>query len=419
MPIELDVRSLFFIGAVAASICGAMLWASRGLHEASRPGLVWSAAALAAYGLSMMLIALRGAIPDPLSYTVANALGSGAAALMYEGVRRLVGARPLPWLALAAMAGLFGLQAWIGSGPQGDEPRLLITSVVQGGFAFACLPLLVARARLGTDPPKPLRWAIAFVGAFTLGHALRFVTTLTLGPTIQPSGIVTGPGPALMPTLFALAPMIYALVLISLVNGRIAAELWALATVDTLTGVRTRRSFIDEARRALATLTPGEPSPALLMLDLDGFKQVNDRYGHASGDRVLAQFAQMLRDASPPDAVIGRYGGEEFSLLLRAATYEAGRAHAQHLCDAVRAMRFGLDRPDPTVTVSIGLAGGPDGGTLEELLLAADRRLYIAKAGGRDRVVATDRTPGATRDPGAPVPAAATAPAVARAALPA
>jgi diguanylate cyclase (GGDEF)-like protein len=200
-----------------------------------------------------------------------------------------------------------------------------------------------------------------------------------------------------MPTLFALAPMIDALGLIGPVNSRIAAELCALAAVDTPTGARTRRSFIDEARRILSTRTPGDPSPALLMRDLDGFEQVNDRHGHASGDRVRAQFAQLLRDASPHDAVIGRYGGEAFRLLLHTATCEAGRAHAQCLCDAVRGTGFGLDRPDPAITVPIGLAGSPDGSTLEVLLRAADRRLCLAKAAGRDRAVGVDRMPGASR----------------------
>jgi diguanylate cyclase (GGDEF)-like protein len=394
MPIEFDIRTLFFIGAVASFICGAMLVATGGLHAASRPALAWAEAALAAYGVSMLLISLRTTVPAVLSYSVANALGAGAAALMYEGVRRLVGARPMPMLALGSMAGMFALHGWIGDSPQHYEARLLITSVVQGGFAAACLPLVVARARLGVDPRTPLRWAIAFLLLFTAGHAARFVITLTYGATIQPSGIVVGPGQALMPTLFSLAPMIYSLILIGLVNGRIASELWALATVDTLTGVRTRRSFIDEARCALASVRPGETSPALLMIDLDRFKQVNDRYGHVSGDRVLVDFARLLRDTGPKDAIVGRYGGEEFCLLLRATSPTAAHGHALRLCEAVRGTRFGPDVPDLAVTVSIGLAGAPDGTTLEELLLAADRRLYLAKAAGRDRVVWTDRVQG-------------------------
>jgi diguanylate cyclase (GGDEF)-like protein len=189
----------------------------------------------------------------------------------------------------------------------------------------------------------------------------------------------------LMPTVFALGPMVWSMILIGLVNGRLSAELWRLATVDALTGVRTRRSFLEGARRVLDR----GGRPVLLLLDLDRFKQINDRFGHASGDRVLARFAKLLRDTSPEGTLVGRYGGEEFCLLLPDASPEAGRLHAQRLCDAVRAVAFGLATETP-VTVSIGVASTPDGATLEELLLAADRRLYRAKAEGRDRVVAED-----------------------------
>jgi diguanylate cyclase (GGDEF)-like protein len=385
-----DVRTLFFVGAVSAIVCATMLWLSRGLHGPSRPGLAWSAASQASFGVAMLLISLRGAIPDVLSWPVANAIGSGAAALMYEGVRRLCGARPMPWLAGGTIAALCAVHAVLGSERHWVDLRLQLTSVLQGGFSAAAIPLLLARLRRDDEPRAPLRWAVGFLAVFACGHAARFVVVAASGAPVAATGIVQGPAQALMPTVFSIAPMVYSLILIGLVNGRIATELWTLATVDTLTGVRTRRAFIEEARRALA---PGA-RPVLMMLDLDRFKQVNDRHGHASGDRVLQRFARLLRDECPRGAVIGRYGGEEFCLMLAGAAPRDGLALAQRLCDTVRATPFGLAVPDVTVTVSIGLACPADGATLEELLIAADRRLYRAKATGRDRVVAHDGAPG-------------------------
>jgi diguanylate cyclase (GGDEF)-like protein len=381
-----DVRTLFFVGAISAIVCATMLWLSRGLHGPSRPGLAWSSASQCAFGVAMLLISLRGAIPDVLSWPVANALGSSAAALMYEGVRRLSGARPMPWLVGGVAAVLCAAHAMLGSDPRWFELRLQITSVVQGGFSAASIPLLLARLRRDDEPRAPLRWAVGFLALFGAGHAARFVVVAASGAPISQAGMVHGPVQALMPTVFAIAPMVYSLILIGLVNGRIASELWAIATVDTLTGVRTRRAFIDEARRAL---DPGG-TPVLMMLDLDRFKQVNDRYGHGSGDRVLQRFARLLREACPEGAAIGRYGGEEFCLLVERTTPAAGLALAQRLCDTARATAFGLAVPDVTVTVSIGVATAADGTTLEELLIAADRRLYRAKASGRDRVVSSD-----------------------------
>jgi len=367
-------------------VCATMLWLSRGLHGPSRPGLAWSSASQYAFGVAMLLISLRGAIPDVLSWPVANAIGSSAAALMYEGVRRLSGARPMPWLAGVTAAVLCVVHAVLGSDPRWFELRLQVTSIVQGGFSAASIPLLLARLRRDDEPRAPLRWAVGFLVLFAAGHGARFVAVAASGAPISPNGILQGPAQAMMPTVFAIAPMVYSLVLIGLVNGRIANELWAIATVDTLTGVRTRRAFIDEARR---TIAPGG-TPVLMMLDLDRFKQVNDLYGHASGDRVLQRFARLLRDACPDGAAIGRYGGEEFCLLVERTTPEAGVALAQRLCDSVRATAFGLATPDVAVTVSIGVATAADGTTLDELLIAADRRLYRAKASGRDRVVGSD-----------------------------
>lgn len=417
-----DVRTLFFVGAVASALCAAMLWLSRRAHARSREGMVWSAAALLSYGAAMGLIALRGWVPDWMSFPVANALGCAAAPVMYEGVRRIVGERPFAWPIGGVVVAIFALQFWLGSDTTAFDTRLLLTSVFQGGFAALCLPPLWRRARSREDPPQPLYWAIVFLVLMTVGHGLRFAVTAIHGAVPSPTGMVQGPAQMLMPTLFALSPMVYALVLVGLVNGRIATELWTLASVDMLTGVRTRRRFLEDARQAVEA-GDGALRPVLLMLDLDRFKQVNDRHGHAAGDQVLVRFAALLREHAPPDALIGRHGGEEFCVLLRVADASEGRVHAQLLCETVRGTEFGLAGAERGVTVSIGIADGRDGTTLEALLLAADRRLYRAKREGRDRVVHADpaeagapgpqsraRTAGAA-DPADPAPGVLATPA--------
>jgi diguanylate cyclase (GGDEF)-like protein len=383
MTLVFDVRTLFYVGSLTALACSLMLWQSRDLHAPSAAALRWAASSQLMFGAAMAGISLRGAIPDLLSYQIANTLGTAAAAVAYESVRRLVGARPLPWLTALVTAGLLAINLALGDDPARLAARLYVNATMHAIFAAAAVPLLLGRLRQGDDAPRPLRWATGFMVAFAIAHLFRMAVTATSGARVTMTGMVEGPLQMLMPSVFALAPMTYAMILIGLVNGRLSAELWRLATVDTLTGLRTRRSFIDEARRALAD----ERRPVLLMLDLDRFKQINDRHGHASGDRVLARFARLLREVSPEAALVGRYGGEEFCLLLPDASPDDGHAHAQRLCDAVRRIDHGLSAP---VTVSIGLASGSDGDTLEELLLAADRRLYRAKASGRDRVVATD-----------------------------
>ena len=168
-------------------------------------------------------------------------------------------------------------------------------------------------------------------------------------------------------------------------------ELIDLAIYDSLTGFYNRRHFrtlldeeVEKAKNSAAL--------SLLMLDLDYFKDVNDRHGHLVGDQVLSAVAQVIRECAPSSAPIGRLGGEEFALALRGATLAAATALAETVCTAVAAcpiaapvMETGESRL--AVTISIGVAQtGADCATSSELLRSADAALYRAKEGGRNRV---------------------------------
>ncbi len=155
-------------------------------------------------------------------------------------------------------------------------------------------------------------------------------------------------------------------------------QLSHLATHDPLTGVRNRRGLTD--------LLSAHPDAALLICDLDHFKQVNDRYGHDVGDRVLARFGELLRELSRADDVPMRLGGEEFCVILPATDREGAIRAAERLRAETSRRMQGLI-PDP-ITVSIGVATNPDGSLDPHTLLAtADRGLYAAKQAGRDRSV--------------------------------
>jgi diguanylate cyclase (GGDEF)-like protein len=159
----------------------------------------------------------------------------------------------------------------------------------------------------------------------------------------------------------------------------------AAARTDALTGLGNRRRF-DEASAALAT--GGDEAVAIALLDLDGFKQVNDRLSHAVGDRVLVELAQVLRAACRPDDLIVRMGGDEFVIVLRHASPEAALRTCERLREAVRAHAWHEVHPELRVTLSIGLASARAPLAADALLARADELLYQAKAAGRDRVVA-------------------------------
>ena len=159
------------------------------------------------------------------------------------------------------------------------------------------------------------------------------------------------------------------------------------STTDTLTGLLNRRGM-DEA---LALLGAEGTPVAVVAIDVDHFKRINDRYGHAAGDQALQALAGVMREGSRGGDVLTRPGGEEFVMLLPGASMTAAIAIAQRL-RARLAFTEGSPLPTP-ITISVGVAHYPDqGATLEAVFKRADQALYYAKNHGRDRVCAADDT---------------------------
>jgi diguanylate cyclase (GGDEF)-like protein len=162
-------------------------------------------------------------------------------------------------------------------------------------------------------------------------------------------------------------------------------ELRHLAAHDPLTGLRNRR---DLSARIDAAIAAGVGPVSVLLLDLDHFKQVNDRYGHEAGDRALALFADLLRASTRPGDTAARIGGEEFALVLPDTILADAFAVAERIR---RRMPAFFAEEVPWLRVSVGVAAsGRDGDDAESLLQAGDRALYTAKRLGRDRSVAHD-----------------------------
>ena len=164
------------------------------------------------------------------------------------------------------------------------------------------------------------------------------------------------------------------------------------ALIDPLTGLYNRRYALPHVARLLERATERNRGFALLLADLDHFKAVNDRFGHAAGDVVLRELAQRMSAILRPSDLVARIGGEEFLVTLPDATAETAHAIAQRLRASVAARRFALPGTPARlpVTLSIGLALSGTGATpgADALLERADRALYAAKDAGRDRVMA-------------------------------
>jgi len=172
--------------------------------------------------------------------------------------------------------------------------------------------------------------------------------------------------------------------------ARANRELERLAVTDPLTGLWNRRKFFEEAERSLSLLQQTGGPFSVVLLDIDGFKDFNDRFGHQVGDRVLRDVAGVLGDARAGSDLVARYGGEEFVVALPGADESGARAAAERIREGVARLRW----EDTPITVSAGVStladvgerGRPVRPLLDAAIGAADQALYRAKAAGRNRV---------------------------------
>ncbi len=171
-----------------------------------------------------------------------------------------------------------------------------------------------------------------------------------------------------------------------LLSGRLAAT-WTLATTDPLTGISNRQALFMRLDEELARSGRYGRDLSIVLLDFDNFKRLNDTYGHAGGDQVLHDVAQLIRDHVRSVDIVGRYGGEELMIVLPETDADAAASIAEKLRRQVASHRIELaDGHAVSITMSAGVAGGRGALSLDALVRDADGALYSAKALGRDQV---------------------------------
>jgi diguanylate cyclase (GGDEF)-like protein len=176
-------------------------------------------------------------------------------------------------------------------------------------------------------------------------------------------------------------------------HRRHRAELIRLAERDELTGLLNRRAIVRKAVELLSRARESKGTLIIGLIDLDHFKSINDRFGHAVGDQLLQRLATALRTALHTREVFGRYGGEEFLVLFPDMTMEQARQGSEKLRGALREQNMRVDDQEVIVTLSLGLASYEPGDVLfDQVARRADIALYVAKTQGRDRVEVFNNT---------------------------
>jgi len=379
----LDNRTLIFAIALLELLCGLLVLTALGERHGDRQRWVWSGSFLV-QGTGVGLFVLRDHAPDWLTIPVANTLLMLGSSLTIQAFARLLGRGVPPLLSLPASC-VHGIVFWAAYAAGADmlQKTLLASGWLgwlQGGTAW----LLLKHSK--THPAQRV-----IGGWYVLMSTMIWIMLTAMVANLMPVESPLGNSPARnFYQLCALGTiMASAMGYLMIENELNRKELVQLAQRDSLTGALNRRALELIAATEWSRHVRYRLPLAILMVDIDHFKAINDRYGHATGDQVLRHFSAVLRGEIRRHEVIVRYGGEEFLILAPNTDLDGAILLAERIQRVIRAKPFDQNI---TLTASFGVAAQIPSPQSDwaALVKTADQRLYRAKACGRDRVVADE-----------------------------
>jgi diguanylate cyclase (GGDEF)-like protein len=379
---SLDISTLFIIATCITALLGLLLlsaWAQERMRA-----LAWWGTAYLIGGFSVALWSIENAISPPLPVGSTSALLFVACGMIWSAARIFHG-RPVLWGAMFAGAIVWLAAYLMPEFVQWPAVRMVLSSLIVAAYTF------LTAAELWRERRKTSlrQWPAIFV---PIMHGAVFLVPIPLA-SLRPgepglAGLATG-----WMAVFALETMLYvvgtAFIVLVLAKERALRAQRAAASTDELTGILNRRGFIAGAQQLVARQAKSREPVSLLMFDLDHFKLVNDRFGHAVGDETLCVFATTVARSLRASDVVGRFGGEEFVAILPGSLSEA-KTVAERVRAAFEAAAAAVGGHPVAGTVSVGAASAAADADVATLLTAADKALYEAKANGRNRVVAVE-----------------------------
>lgn len=382
MPVVLDMPTLLLstsLTAVYAAVAMAYVWR---VHRREIAVRYW-AAGFVSIAVGTLLVALRVQLPALWTIALGNTLVVGGNCLLYAGTATFL-RRKVAWALIATLLLTTALtMAYWGAIKPAFVLRVVLFSAAMS-LPWALMAHDLARAAQ-QSPQRAIYQFVAVVYGVCIAATVARGAYIALHPEIGEvlaGGFVQTSWLAICQAMVFFSPFGFLL----MTSQRLQMRLDRLANEDELTGVLNRRAFLAQAIELLASRSRPDIA-AILVLDLDHFKQLNDRHGHAAGDAALRNFTRTVAAQLRPDDLFARVGGEEFWILLPGTDVAGAQALAERLRVEVEraALIFGDTRLRITVSVGVSAVLEAD---ISTALSNADRALYEAKHSGRNRVVA-------------------------------
>ncbi len=379
---SLDVNTLFLVTIYVEAILGLLLlfaWA----QNTAITAVAWWGFAHLLRAASVTLFGLYGSASDLISIDLANVILFTAFAVTWTGARLFDHRRPLPVLIVAGPA-IWLLASRLPGFADSFDVRALIGSGIITAYTWAA----AFEFWRGRSEPLVSRWpAIFLLFAHGALYLLRTPFGAMLPWRLTGDQLLESAWLTVLSFEGLLFTISIAFILLAMAKERTEHRHKTAALIDPLTGVSNRRAFLQDGETQLQRQATDPRPIAVMLLDLDHFKSINDRFGHATGDRVLEIFADVSSGCLRRIDLFGRLGGEEFGAVLRDTGRERALAVGEQIRTSFAEAAREIDGRPVGATVSVGIVISQDAVLdLSALLAQADHALYRAKDAGRNRV---------------------------------
>ena len=387
MP-KFDLTTVIFMSMLLTFMLSMLLAITRSYHkEIHGPGY-WAVGNLVV-GLGMVLILIQLRSPKIIFLPGMAIIGAGLS-LYINGIQAFIGKIPNHRIPVIVLILLIIIDIYFMV-----YQRDMRSAVVAGALIFAGVYLICARLTFSQERGflGNLFWITSslfmLLGLLMLGRAiLAFGADNAVYENFE-----AWPVNAYAFMIGAVSQFFVSSLFVIMLSYKINENLVAIATIDGLTGVLNRRGLEDAAQKMQGICKRINLSMAVLMIDVDHFKKVNDQHGHLYGDGVLRDLTQVISDILRSGDVFGRYGGEEFCVFLPNTNEQEASRLAERIRAGVEFALSSVNQKTVNVTISIGVADSVTAGyDFLGLVAAADKALFAAKNKGRNRVVSFTRS---------------------------